>query len=438
MWFVGLLGVAVVLQAQDPPALPLTLRKSLEIALATDGNARVEMAQEGILQAEARKNQARAALLPHVDGSVSYQSLTRNLRAFGIEFPAIPGLAFSTFAGPFTIFDARANATQSLVDLGSVRRYQAAKAATEVSKLDRDHTRLQVMDFVARAYLGALRAEAHLESAKANLELAQAIERLSDSQRKAGTGTRIEVTRAQVQVAAEKGRLIVAEAERNRTHLQLLRAMDLKLEARLELTDRLQYSAPQPISLELATEMALERRADYRAQRQREQAARMTYQSVSMERVPTVALFADYGAIGGGINDSRATRTVGVSMRVPIFDGGRREARRAESGSQLRLEAIRTRDLRQQLDLELRVAFDSLRSAEAQVQSATEGLDLAQRELEQAERRYKAGVANSLEITDAQTRLTRARETRVNALFAHNLARLDLGTALGAVERYLP
>jgi outer membrane protein TolC len=122
MWFVGLLGVAFVLQAQDPPILPLTLRKSLEIALAKDGNAKVEMAQEGILQAEARKNEARAALLPHIDGAVSYQSLTRNLRAFGIEFPTIPGLSFSTFAGPFTIFDARANATQSIVDLGSVRR----------------------------------------------------------------------------------------------------------------------------------------------------------------------------------------------------------------------------------------------------------------------------------------------------------------------------
>jgi outer membrane protein TolC len=90
------------------------------------------------------------------------------------------------------------------------------------------------------------------------------------------------------------------------------------------------------------------------------------------------------------------------------------------------------------MELEMRLAFDSLRSAESQVHTAEEGLALARKELEQAERRYKAGVANSIEITDAQTRLTRDRESRINALFAHNLARLDLGTALGAVERYLP
>lgn len=437
MRFLGLMVLPVLLQAQEP-ALPLTLRRSLEIALAPDGNARIELAREAIAQSEARKNQARAALLPHVDGAVSYQSLTRNLRAFGIEFPTIPGLAFSTFAGPFTIFDMRANATQSVFDLSTIRRYKAARSATEGARLERDYTKQVVTDQVARAYLAALRAEAHLESARANLQLAEAIQGLAESQRKAGTGTRIEVTRAGVQVAAEKGRLTMAEEDRNRAHLQLLRAMDLKLETLLELTDKLQYSAPAPLSLEQAKEMAIKERADYQAQRQREHTAQLSYQSVSMERLPTVAAFADYGAIGGGINDSRATRTVGVSVRIPVFDGGRREARRAESGSQLRVEEIRTRDLRQQLELEVRLAFDSLRSAEAQVQSATEGLDLAQRELEQAERRYKAGVANSLEITDAQTRLTRARETRVNALFAHNLARLDLGTALGAVERYLP
>lgn len=428
---------AVFLQAQET-TLPLSLRKSIEIASAPDGNIRLEIAQEAIAQAEARKNQARAALLPQVDGSISYQNLTRNLRAFGIEFPSIPGLQFSTFAGPFSIFDARATASQSVFDLGAIRRYQAAKSAAEATKLDRDQSKHVVTDQVARAYLAALRAEAHLDSAKANLELAQAIERLADSQRKAGTGTAIEVTRAGVQVAAEKGRLTSAENDRNRAHLQLLRAMDLKLETRLELTDKLQYSAPEPVSLEQAMELALRDRSDYKSQRQREQAAQLSYKATSMERLPSAAAFADYGSIGGAINDSRATRTVGISVRIPVFDGGRRDARRAESGSQLRVEQIRTRDLRQQLELELRLAFDSLRSAEAQVQTAAEGLTLAERELEQAERRYKAGVANSLEITDAQTRLTRARENRVNALFAHNLARLDLGTALGAVERYLP
>lgn len=127
-----------------------------------------------------------------------------------------------------------------------------------------------------------------------------------------------------------------------------------------------------------------------------------------------------------------------MALKVPIFDGGRRSARRAETGSQLRQEEIRTRDLRQQMELDLRVALDNLSSAEAQVRTADEGLKQSERELEQAERRYKAGVASSLEVTDAQTRLARARDNRINALFLHNLARIDLGTAIGTVDRFLP
>ena len=56
--------------------------------------------------------------------------------------------------------------------------------------------------------------------------------------------------------------------------------------------------------------------------------------------------------------------------------------------------------------------MDALQSADAQVKTAEEGLKLAQNEVAQAERRYEAGVTNSIEVTDAQTRLARARDNR--------------------------
>jgi outer membrane protein TolC len=121
-------------------------------------------------------------------------------------------------------------------------------------------------------------------------------------------------------------------------------------------------------------------------------------------------------------------------VKIPIFDGGRRDARRAESASLFRQEAIRTTDLGDQIELDVRVAIDSLHSADAQVKAAEEGLTLAENEVAQAERRYKAGVSNSVEVTDAQTRLARARDNRVNALYNYNLARIDLGTATGTIQ----
>jgi outer membrane protein TolC len=121
-----------------------------------------------------------------------------------------------------------------------------------------------------------------------------------------------------------------------------------------------------------------------------------------------------------------------------VFDGGRRDARRAETASQMREERIRTADLKDQIDLDVRLALDSLRSADDQVKTAEEGLGLSEQELAQAERRYKAGVANSVEVTDAQTRLSRARDNRIEALYNYNVARIDLGTAMGTIDSMLP
>jgi len=149
---------------------------------------------------------------------------------------------------------------------------------------------------------------------------------------------------------------------------------------------------------------------------------------------------ADFGGARdgpGGVASGEAGRREGrrVALRpVPEDDGGRRDARRAETASQMRQEVIRTGDLRDQIEMEVRVALDSLRSAEQQVRAAREGLELAENELAQAQRRYKAGMSNSIEVTDAQTRLARARENHLHALFRHNLARFDLGTAMGAIR----
>jgi len=82
----------------------------------------------------------------------------------------------------------------------------------------------------------------------------------------------------------------------------------------------------------------------------------------------------------------------------------------------------------------VRLALDELRSADDQVKVAKDGLELSENELTQARRRYEAGVANSLEVTDAQTRLERARDNQTVALYNYNLARIDLAQAMGRVR----
>ena len=427
---------ATLLYAQD--TLPLSLKRAVEIALAPQGSPRVALAEESIKQAQTRVAQARAAFLPDIEAQVQDQNQTVNLRSFGLNVQApIPGFTFPTLVGPFSVFDARATAQQSIFDFSSIRKFQSSKVGVEATKADADSTRNQVSDTVARAYLACLRADAKLETERANVDLSDALLKLAQRQKTAGTGLSIEVTRAQVQFANDRQQLIVAENDRRRAVLQLLRAMGLNLDAPIEFTDKLAYKPVDSGPLEAALEKARNERTELKAQTKREEVARLTYGSVKAERLPSIGVFGNYGVTGQEIIGSVPTRDIGISMKVPIFDGGRRDARRAESLSELRQEQHRTRDVKQQVELDVRLAVDSIRSAGSQVETAREGLTLAESELAQARRRYEGGVANSIEVTDAQTRLDRARDNQIAALYNYNLARLDLATATGSIAEYL-
>jgi len=441
---IALLGAPLFGQLQSrPQVLQLSLKQAVDIALAPEGNTRVRLALEDLKQAESRANEARAALLPDLESYVQYQNETNNIKAFGFNFSSFlpagllpPGLniSFPSLLGPFDLLDVRATVQQNIFDFSSLRRFQASKVAIEAVKADNASTRDQVTDQVARAYLAALRAQASLDTARANVELSEALLRLAQSQKNAGTGTGIEITRAQVQLANDRQLALVAENDVNTSHLQLLKVIGLRLDNPVELTGKLEYIATEPMDAAQALGIAHDHRAELKAQQKREDNARLSYSATKMERVPSVSAFANYGDLGTGITNALPTRSVGVSLKVPLFDGGRRDARRAESASQYREEKIRLLDLRDQVELEVRTSLDGLHSADAQVKTAEEGLQLSENELAQAERRYRAGVTNSIEVTDAQTRLARARDNRINALYNYNLARIDLGTATGTIQ----
>jgi len=444
--------------------LRLTLKRAVEIATSPEGNTYVQLSNENLRQAKSRTAEARSAFLPDIEAQASQTKVMKSLSALGLDLATsqtllaaeggLTGILASEeksvlntiigdiprVVGPFTSVDIRARVAEDLLDVSNIRRYQASKAAYRAVQHDRKNTDDTVSSTVAKAYLNALRSDADVEAYQANVALAEAVLKQSENQKTAGTGTGIEVTRAKVQLSNEKQHLLAVQNERTKAYLQLLRAMGMNLGTQLELSDKLSYEPTDEISLDQAQAEAIKNRPDIKAQTERESAARLNANSVKLERLPSLVAYADYGTTGtnGNIVSLLPTRDYGFALRVPIFDGGRRDARRAEAASQFRQERVRSNDLREQVELDCRTALDTLHNAEEQLKVAEEGLTLSGSELTQARRRYAAGVASSLEVTDAQTRLERARDNRIAALFAYNVARIDLGHAMGNVRRMIP
>ncbi len=437
IWILPAAALLASAQAPERGPLRLSMKRAVEVATAPEGSAKIQLAEEALKQAQARSAEARASLLPDLESSFQYRSQTMSLAGMGLssafQIP-IPGFQLPSLIGPFDVMDARATAQQSIFDFSSIRRFQASKVGITASKSDLEASSEQVAAQVARAYLAAVKGDTDVDTAEANVTLSQATLTQAENQKNAGTGTGIEITRAKVQLANDRQRLVAAQNARRAAHLQLLRAMGVRLDTDVELTDRLQYVPVDAVTLDAAKAQALKERPDYQAQQQRESNARLSASATTLERLPTLSAAADYGSIGPGLNNALPTRTYGISIRVPVFDGGRRDARRVESDSQYRAEKVRTNDLKEQIELDVRLALDSLGSAAEEVQVAKDGLGLADNELTQARRRYEAGVANSLEVTDAQTRLERARDNQTGALYAYGLARIDLAQAMGRVR----
>ncbi len=299
----SLLLIAGMAAAQTPPLkerpsiLPLSLKRAVEIALSPEGNIRVQLAEETIRQAESRTVQARGALLPNFDASLTEQNQVRNLLAFGIRFPTIPGFSFPEIVGPYNTFDARVSGTQNVFDFSSIRRFQAARVNVGATKAEVQGTRNQVADQVARTYLEGLRADTDLDTAKSNVELSEALLKLANSQKTAGTGTGIEVVRAQVQLANDRQRLLVAQNGRTRAHLQLLKTLGLRLGGDLELTDKLAYKPVDDMPVDQAVRTALDIRAELKAQNGRESNARLSFSATKWERLPSLAFFGDYATL---------------------------------------------------------------------------------------------------------------------------------------------
>ncbi len=141
-------------------------------------------------------------------------------------------------------------------------------------------------------------------------------------------------------------------------------------------------------------------------------------------------LTGDYGDLEGV-----QTHTVGAALRIPLFNGGRTAADEGQAAALMHQEQIRQKELRSQVELEIRQALATITATHQQIQVAQEAIELAEEELGRARRRFEAGITNTVEVMDAETQLANARDDRVAALFDYASARIDLPRQPAPLQR---
>jgi outer membrane protein TolC len=420
----------------SPPALSLSLRDAVKIALSAQGNYQLGIAAEAVNSAEAQAQQARGAFLPDIDTSLTGQNQILNLSAGGLQSLQIPisGFTVPTSSGQFSTIDARVHVRQDLMDFSASRRSSAAQASVATAKDETQEARDQVAARVARLYFGAQRAGSLVELQEQAVAADEAS--LQDATRRYAEGKAldIDVSHARTQEALAKQALLQAQLDRDRVRLELLSALNRSLDTPLKLAENQTLQEEQTQTPADVVGEALKARSDYLAQQERVKAAQFHDSSISSERLPTLVGFADAGSLGTTLANSIGTYEVGVSLKVPIFDRNTRAPQRAESQSLLRVEQLRLAQLGRLVELEVREALLKLEIARGQVKISLREVEVAKQELEHRQRLQQQGLAIDLQVSDAKLNLARANDDRSAAFSAWNEARVDLMLATGTIQ----
>ena len=417
------------------PATPEPIRLTIVDAImrSLQHNLGVLLAEQDTHARESERLTALSRLLPNVSGSVTESRRKTNLEAFG--FPLGPD--FPKVVGPYNVFDARLFVSQTVFDAEAKNEASAAAHLVEAARHSFQGARAFVMLASANQYLIALASQARSEASQAQLASSQAIYQQALDLRQGGIVAGIDVVRAEVRLSSDRQRATAAANDAQKAKLQLAQLIGLPIGQEFTLVKDLPPIPEGEQSLQQALDVAYKIREDYLAAIEQQKAAESSKKAATGDRLPAVRLNADWGAIGLTAPSSLPTFNITGAVEVPIFDGGRQNARVAQAEVELKRKTAELENLKAAIYYDVRSALLDLEASKQLVEAAGRGRQLAQQQLQQSRDRFAAGVASNIEVVQAQEAVAVATEQDISAQYGLAVARALLAESTGSAEEAL-
>jgi outer membrane protein TolC len=239
-----------------------------------------------------------------------------------------------------------------------------------------------------------------------------------------------------VELKTRQQQLIQAKNDYAIQKITLARVIGLASGQQFDLTDKSPYQPFTAISVDDAIDQAEKSRSDLKAAQLTVKSMEYGKKSAKAGYLPAINFSADYGLAGTydtlgthGVFDVRGTLT------IPIFQGNKVHGEVLQADAQLEQARQHYENLRAQVDADVRTALLNLQSSSEQVQVAKSNIDLAQQTLDQSRDRFSAGVADTVEVVQAQEQVASANDNYIGALYSYNYAKISLARALGVAEQ---
>ncbi len=419
-------------QAASTP-LPLSLKDALSRAL--NYNLGAIEANEDTRAAHAVRLRNLNTLLPNLSARVTSTVEEINLRTLGF-FISIPGVNISTIVGPFGVADARAVFSEEVFNWADLKNLKASTGAEKASQYAYKNDRELVVLTTVDSYLLVIADAATVDSTRAQVDTAQALFQKTSDQHEAGVVASIDALRSQVELQTQQQRLIASENQLAIDKLTLARVIGLPNGQGFQLVDSVPYAPLAEMRLDQALHQAYAARADYLSAEEQVRSAELAMESAGAENYPTLSVYTDFGDAGSpNFGTSHEVFTFQAALNIPIFQGTRVRADKLQANSSLRQRQAELEDLRGRIDDQVRTAFLNLKSSSDLVAVAKSNIDLANQTLKQAQDRFLSGVADNLEVVQAQESVASSQQSYIASVYSYNLAKVSLAEAVGIAEQ---
>ncbi|MBI5193939.1 MAG: TolC family protein [Nitrospirae bacterium] len=399
----------------------INLEKCMEIALLRHPGI---IASKNTVNAnQGRIGQASANYYPQLNWSAGYKRLSA-------ESKTTPSGTNTADTNQYT---SSLSLNQNIYDFGKTSSQVTIQELNlESSRSDLENISEQVLLNVKKSYYGVLQArrnrgvanetvkqfEQHLEQAKGFYEV--------------GTKPRFDVTKAEVDLSNARLGLIKSENALKIAVANLNNAIGLPDAPEYSIEDNLTFQS-FPITFEEALSEAYKYRPDIRSISAKVRAAEYSIDLTEKGFYPLITGNAAYNWTGeslGSINDNKSWN-IGATLSFPIFSGYSTTYQVEESSANLSVLKANEELLRQNVFLEVQQAYLNLHEAGERIPAAELTVRQAEENRDIAKGRYDAGVGSPIEVTDAETVLTNAKTTYIQALYDYKISQANIEKAMG-------
>lgn len=419
---------------------PLTLESSIDMALKN--SLVLNIAREGSKSASAQKMEALTGFFPKFSTSYNY---TRLNEAPFSTFQGLPPGPMETMNGVETPVGTEDNynwvieAKQPLFAGGGIfANYQASKIGEELARSEETAKVQDVVQEVKIAYFNILRAQRIQDAARQSVEMLKAHRDVAENYFRVGMIPKNDLLYAEVELANGKQTYMRAQNAVDMAKSRFNTILKRNIFTPVEVVDILAYQ-PMQQTFEECLNIARQSRPELKISTLKaQQAGKFVRMSLSeyfpsLNLVGNYTLFGDESHLAGSNYKDAESWYVMAVANWNFWEWGRTKFRVDASRARENQAIEASKELNDQITLEIKNAYLMLQEAESQIAVSQKLIEQAEENFRISEERYKEQVATSTEVLDAQTLLTRAKSEYANALGDYNINYARLQRSMGNI-----